>query len=282
MLTIKRNKKKLSDDNHVGGHGWYVSFADLMALMMSFFVMLLAFSTQDAGKMTVVAGSMREAFGVQTDPRYAGITDIDGVPTRGKIKNKELVSPDQASNVAGPKEDGATVSVEARIAAERRMALASASLRQALQDMPELSELSKNIIMVEDRAGIRIEIVDQNGRSMFPEGSKLPFERTRRLVARLAAPLRATAMRLTIVGHASAGVVSGPGGYDAFDLSWDRANAVRQILAGEGLPNSQLSMVAGKGDTEPLYLDNPGAPANRRVTITVLPDYPSLPPDLKP
>lgn len=281
MLTVKSNKKKLSDETH-GGHGWYVSFADLMALLMSFFVMLLAFSTQDAGKMTVVAGSMREAFGVQTDPRYAGIIDIDGVPTRGRVKNKEPVSPDRASNTAGPKEDGATIEADRRAAAERRMALASASLRQALQDMPELGELSKNIILEEDRAGIRLEIVDQNGRSMFPEGSKLPFERTRRLVARLAAPLRATAMRLTIVGHASAGLMAGTGGYDAFDLSWDRANAVRQILVGEGLPNGQLSMLAGKGDTEPLYLDNPAAAANRRVTITVLPDYPPLPPGLKP
>jgi chemotaxis protein MotB len=281
MLTVKPTKKKLSDETH-GGHGWYVSFADLMALLMSFFVMLLAFSTQDAGKMTVVAGSMREAFGVQTDPRYAGIIDIDGVPTRGMVKNKEPVSPDRAGNTAGPKEDGATIEADRRAAAERRMALASASLRQALQDMSELSELSKNIILEEDRAGLRIEIVDQNGRSMFPEGSKLPFERTRRLVAKLAAPLRATAMRLTIVGHASTGVMTGPGGYDAFDLSWDRANAVRQILAGEGLPAGQLSMLAGKGDTEPLFPDAPSAPANRRVTITVLPDYPPLPPDLKP
>jgi chemotaxis protein MotB len=89
-------------------------------------------------------------------------------------------------------------------------------------------------------------------------------------------------MQLTIVGHASAGLLVRPGGYDAFDLSWDRANAVRQILVSEGLPSSQLSMLAGKGDTEPLYLDNPSAAANRRVTITVLPDYPPLPPDLKP
>ena len=48
------------------GHGWFVTFADLMGLMMSFFVMLVAFSTQDNAKMQIVAGSMRDAFGVQT------------------------------------------------------------------------------------------------------------------------------------------------------------------------------------------------------------------------
>jgi chemotaxis protein MotB len=68
-------KKKRDDDAHTGGHGWYVSFADLMGLMMSFFVMLVAFSNQDQQKLKIVAGSMREAFGVQTDARHTGIIE---------------------------------------------------------------------------------------------------------------------------------------------------------------------------------------------------------------
>ena len=64
-----------------GGHGWFVTFADLMGLMMSFFVMLVAFSTQDANKLKVVAGSMRDAFGVQSEARYSGIVESDGLPT---------------------------------------------------------------------------------------------------------------------------------------------------------------------------------------------------------
>jgi chemotaxis protein MotB len=36
--------------DHGGGHGWFVTFADLMGLLMSFFVMLVAFSKQDARK----------------------------------------------------------------------------------------------------------------------------------------------------------------------------------------------------------------------------------------
>ena len=50
---------------HGGGHGWFVTFADLMGLLVSFFVMLVAFSTQDQAKLQIVAGSMRDAFGVQ-------------------------------------------------------------------------------------------------------------------------------------------------------------------------------------------------------------------------
>ena len=58
--------KKKREEAH-GGHGWFVTFADLMALLLAFFVMLVAFSSQDKDKLKIVAGSMREAFGVQTE-----------------------------------------------------------------------------------------------------------------------------------------------------------------------------------------------------------------------
>ena len=47
---------------------------------------------------------------------------------------------------------------------DREFALASASLRQALQDMPELTEMSKHIMFEETKQGLNLEIVDQDGR----------------------------------------------------------------------------------------------------------------------
>src|SRR5919204_2406635 len=82
---------------HGGGHGWFVTFSDLMGLLVSFFVMLVAFSTQDQQKLQVVAGSMREAFGVQTVTRYSGVVDIEGLPTRPKPKNTSLKKDSSAS-----------------------------------------------------------------------------------------------------------------------------------------------------------------------------------------
>ena len=70
-----------------GGHGWFVTFADLMALLMSFFVMIAAYSTQDQKKLQLVAGSMRDAFGVSRESRYAGLVEQDGMPTRSRLKN---------------------------------------------------------------------------------------------------------------------------------------------------------------------------------------------------
>jgi chemotaxis protein MotB len=274
--------KKKRGDAHGGGHGWFVTFADLMGLMMSFFVMLVAFSTMDNNKLKVVAGSMRDAFGVQSDKRYSGIIESDGLPTRPKLKNAAHIPPEEASNTPTPEEKEKSLASGARIKIDREFALASASLRQALQDMPELTEISKQVLFEETDQGLNLEIVDQDGRSMFADGSKVPYDRTRMLIEKLAAPLKATPLRVSIVGHTAAGFVPSRSDYDGFDLSADRANAVRQILAREGLPPAHIFAVSGKADTQPLFPDDPSLAANRRVTITLMREDPALPPGLKP
>jgi chemotaxis protein MotB len=267
---------------HGGGHGWFVTFADLMGLLVAFFVMLVAFSTQDQVKLQVVAGSMRDAFGVQDRVRYSGIIEVLGLPTRPKLKNVAPIPPEDASATPTPDEHGQQRTYGAKFESDRNFALAAASLRQAMQDMPELTELSKHIMMEETPQGLNIEIVDQNGRSMFPEGSKEPYERTRRIIQRLAGPLKATQFRLAISGHTSASKLPQTPGYGPWDLSADRANAVRKQLEAEGVPTANFFMVAGKADTQPLFPDDPFIAANRRVTITLMKEEPPLPPDFKP
>jgi chemotaxis protein MotB len=142
--------------------------------------------------------------------------------------------------------------------------------------------MSKHIMFEETKEGLNLEIVDQDGRSMFADGSKVPYDRTRRLIQKLAVPLKATPLRVNIVGHTSAGFVPSRGEYGAFDLSADRANVVRQILEREGLPQSHIYAVGGRADSQPLFPDDPTLPANRRVTITLMRENPPLPPNLKP
>ena len=197
-------RKKKGGDHGGGGHGWFVTFADLMGLLVAFFVMLVAFSTQDSAKLQVVAGSMRDAFGVQNNIRYSGIIEIDGLPTRPRLRNAARVTPDEASATPTPDQGGRNQHFGAKLEQDSAFALAASSLRQALQDMPELAEISKHIMIEETKQGLNIEIVDQNGSSMFPEGSKEPYERTRRLVQRLAHQFKATTNRISIAGHTAA------------------------------------------------------------------------------
>ena len=261
---------------HGGGHGWFVTFADLMGLLVSFFVMLVAFSNQDLKQMRAVAGSMREAFGVQDKFHYAGITEMGGLPTRDKLKYSAHVQPEDSSTTPAPDEQGSGV------AYDRAFKLAEASLRQALGDLPELTEASRHVSITESSEGLNIDLVDQDGESMFRKGSKEPNERMRRILEKLAEPLRVAPFRISIIGHTATTQrtsISGPG---KWQLSIDRANAVRQILEESGYPSSNIFRVAGKADTDPLIREDPSLAPNRRVTIILVYEPPPVPPDLQP
>src|SRR6188768_3454420 len=205
--------KKKAAGHGGGGHGWFVTFADLMGLLVSFFVMLVAFSTQDMAKLQIVAGSMRDAFGVQDRVRYSGVIEVLGLPTRPKLKNAEHIPPDESSDTPTPDDHDRSKNYGAKFKVDRNFSLASASLRQAMQEMPEITEISKHIMFEETKEGLNIEIVDQDGRSMFAEGSKEPNQPTRKLIQKVAGSLKATPLRVSIVGHTSASRVPPKPGY---------------------------------------------------------------------
>jgi chemotaxis protein MotB len=270
------------DGGHGGGHGWFVTFADLMGLLVAFFVMLAASSSQNQEKLQAIAGSMRDAFGVQQVVRYSGIVEVAGLPTRPRLKNAAHIPPEEASATPTAEERDRNRTDGVRIKQDRAFALAAASLRQALQDMPELTEISKHIVIEETKDGLNVEIVDQDGRSMFPEGSKEPYERTRRVIEKLSTALKASPYRLSITGHTAASKLPARPGYGPWDLSADRANAVRSILEEQGVPLADFMRVSGEADTQPLFPDDPYIAANRRVTITLMREEPPIPMDFKP
>ncbi len=261
-----------------GGHGWFVTFADLMALLMSFFVMIAAYSTQDQRKMQLVAGSMRDAFGVNKDSRFAGIVEVDGLPTADKVKNKRDVPPEQASDhTAPPTLDLGFDEGIPENGYPEGFGLAAASLRQAMQDMPDIAELSKNIIVSPTQRGLDVSIVDQDGRSMFPEGSNRPNDLTRRILEKLAPALAKMPNRITVTGYTASEKPGRRPPAPPWELSAGRAISVRDILAQSGVPDDRFASVTGKADTEPMFPDNPYLAANRRVTVTLLSEAPPTP-----
>jgi chemotaxis protein MotB len=273
-------RKKSAGGGH--GAGWFVTFADLMALLMSFFVMLVAMADPNKEKMAAVAGSMREAFGTQTESRNANIVEIDGIPFRPALKNVEQVSPDYASDLTAPTEFDRRQTGLKIATFDQRFAMAAASLRQALQNMPDISELSKNIMIEQNEDGLLISLVDQDGRSMFPEGSTTPYERTRALLLTLAPRLRELPNRLLISGHTSGTTGAAMPNSGAWQLSTARALSVRDILADAGVQDEKFAGVTGKADTQPLFPDDPYIASNRRVTILLMNEFPPLPANARP
>ena len=269
-----------------GAPEWLITFADLMSLLVCFFVLIISFSIQDKQKLQIVAGSMREAFGVKETSRRTGMIEIEGVPVRDYVKNVSRIPEDLDSDFAKDRHEqrrkqGAeanTHNVEPTdIEHPRQFATAAASLRQAWQEMPEITEISTNLILEETEEGLNILLVDQDGRSMFPEGSKYPHEITRRLLVRMAPILAKMPNRIEITGHTTSGRTPLDPSYTGWELSADRANAARQVLAEYGVPADRFYAVVGKADTEPLFPNDPFLAANRRIGILLMAEAPPMP-----
>ncbi|MBL4645055.1 MAG: OmpA family protein [Rhizobiales bacterium] len=274
-----------------GAPDWLVTFADLMSLLVCFFVLIISFSIQDKEKLQVVAGSMKEAFGIRDDIRKSGMIEIEGAPVRDYVRRVAAVESDDDTDYAQERHDerrkqgpeANTLNIDkAEIEVPRQFATAAASLRQAWQEMPEITELSKNIIMEETEEGLNIQLVDQDGRAMFPEGSKFPTETARRLLMVMAPVLRNMPNRISIVGHTTASNSTSSAYYTTWELSADRANAMRGLLSEYGIPNDRIHSVTGKADQEPLFPNDPFLAANRRVSILLMAEKPPLPLGFRP
>ena len=76
---------------------------------------------------------------------------------------------------------------------------------------------------------------------------------------------------INIGGHTDSHVFGAPdANYTNWELSTDRANAARRVLESVCVKPEQIRRVIGYADTEPLVPDDRFAPANRRISITVL------------
>lgn len=172
--------------------------------------------------------------------------------------------------------------VDFKAAASQEFHAAAMSIRQAWEAMPEITEVADNLLVEETEDGLNIKIMDQEGRPMFPEGSKYPYEATRKAIAAIAPILQQLPSQIRIAGHAAAGGTYGNPRYGAWELTSDRANAVRSILAEFGLSDDHINSVVGRSTSEPLFPNDPYQAANERIEITVLYAAPPVPAGMMP
>lgn len=273
-----------------GGAGgvpeYMVTFADLMSILVCFFVLLISFSIQDKEKLQVVAGSMKDAFGIQFVNRKAGMIEIEGAPVRRHVKQIAPIPKENDTDYAEIRHDerhkqgpeANTHDIEKNeIERPRQFALAAASLRQAWQEMPEISHLSSHIMIEETPEGLHIQLIDQEARSMFPTGSSRPYEHTRKLIAAMAPALKRMPNRIKLTGHTDANRIYSKPGFTLWDLSADRAKSARGILSENGISHERFYEIGGKADIEPLFPEDPFLAANRRISILLMSEKPPLP-----
>lgn len=144
--------------------------------------------------------------------------------------------------------------------------------------MPEIAELSKQVIVDVTPEGLRIQLVDQEGRSMFDQGATRPNARAQVLLRSVGKIIIQLPNRVTISGHTSIGA-SGRTSDNDWALSQARANEARRIIQTTGVDPDRIAAVNGKANAEPLYPDDPMLAGNRRIAIVLLREAPVLPPE---
>ncbi|MBS0331440.1 MAG: OmpA family protein, partial [Proteobacteria bacterium] len=283
-IIIKKIKKGGGGGHH--GGAWKVAYADFVTAMMAFFLLMWLINTTSPEQKRGIADYFAPASVSETTSGSGGILAGTALGNDGTKQNgSQSVIQDSAPDVKNP-DDGhskdASKSTSSDPAKEEQarkeeaaFQSAAQSLRQALQDMPELAELSKNIIVDETPEGLRIQLVDQEGRSMFNQGSAQPNDRAKLLLRAISKVINQLPNRISIYGHTSATAGAGKAEGD-WPLSAARADGSRKVLQGAGVDPDRIYQVSGKATSEPLYPDDPTLPGNRRIAIVLLREAPVL------
>jgi chemotaxis protein MotB len=188
-IIIKKVKKGGGHGHH--GGAWKVAYADFVTAMMAFFLLMWLINTTTPEQRQGIADYFAPASVSPTNSGGGGIlagTALgEGGSGRGASSTIERLSPDAVDDPETPEESSEqssqSASAEAMAAARERreqqsqFASAEMSLRQSLQEMPELAELTRQLIIEETPEGLRIQLVDEEGRPMFNPGSVQPNER---------------------------------------------------------------------------------------------------------
>ena len=307
---IYKKVKKVAHAHH--GGAWKIAYADFVTAMMAFFLLMwlismttpeqkqgladyfapasVSHSTSGAGG--VLGGTAFDIDGARmagSAPRVVMTISTPAAPKSPETNDKRTADASNGTRESKNSEKAAqgqisknTSPIETNSVDEENFRSATESIRQAMQDDPELAQLSKNVIIDETPEGMRIQIIDQDGRSMFPAGHAEPYERTRHLLEAVGKILLRLPNRISISGHTDSNPFQGPPGYSKWELTADRANAARRIIEQQGVPDDRVYQVVGKSDSEPLFPEDTHMAANRRLSITLLREAPPTPPNLKP
>jgi chemotaxis protein MotB len=252
-----------------GAPPWLATFADLMSLLMSFFVLLLAFSEMDILKFKQLAGSMSEAFGVQRDvktkviPKGTSIIAREfspGRPTPTALKvMRQHTTDDRKNNLdfrQGPDRSGSE-----KQRTEERLEM----LRQALKE--QIADGQIEVSGDNERTIIRIR-----EKGTFPSGSAQLSEKFAPVMKKIAAAVMRTPGQIHVSGHTDNVPISTFRFRSNWELSSARAVSIlEELLNHKKIPNER-SVIQGYADTRPLVPNTTAKnrAINRRVEIEVI------------
>lgn len=260
------------EDDSPGIPAWVMTFADLMSLLMCFFVLLLSFSEIDAQKFKQIAGELSKAFGVQRDVPVLdipmGTSPIFDNFSPGKPEPTPVDSVRQQTTQEAPQLE----TLRAEMETELQEQVQSTTAQQvdtsidALRDVLE-SELQEGRIQLEhDRKRIIIRVEEKGS---FPSGSADMTEDFQAMLDRIAEVLAELPGEVTIEGHTDNIPIHTNRFQSNWDLSAARASSVANALLLDDSILPERIRVQGYAETRPRAAnDSPENRAlNRRVEI---------------
>lgn len=267
---------------------WVATFADLMALLLCFFVLLLSFSEMDAMKFKRLAGSLAQAFGVQAE------VQVHEVPRGTSIIAQEFSpgrpEPTPINEIFQSTDDLTQMSLEVYCAEEFDVergepdydVSAREQLKERLAELVEQTEqdamalaarlqpqISAGQIEIETRG--RQIIIRIRERGSFRSGSAELAEDYYDVIDEIQAVLMLQPGEIKVHGHTDSIPISTPRFRSNWELSAARAVSVaHQLMRGDYIDQSRFE-VTGFADTRPLASNDTAEnrARNRRVEVVV-------------
>ncbi len=269
---------------------WVMTFADLMSLLMCFFVLLLSFAEMDAMKFKRLAGELRMAFGVQTQinaddppkgtsviakhfsPSIPEPTPINEIRQKTSDLTKsslevlcqdEMTQQQERQGDEGQKTREVVVPREAQ--AEKKAEETAVEIAADLE-----AEISSGKIEVETQGKKIIIRIRENG--AFRSGSDYIEDRFLPVIDKIREVLVDIPGRISVEGHTDNIPIAGNRFRSNWGLSSARAVAFAQELFIAPEMGQERFQVVGHGDVRPL-VENTNAEArarNRRVELIIL------------
>lgn len=146
----------------------------------------------------------------------------------------------------------------------------SENLKEQIEKSPELKEFAENLKIDQTEEGLRIQIVDLEGVSMFKSGDTELNIDTEPLLAKVSELLQTVDNKISIIGHTDAVPFNGRPNYSNWELSADRANASRRFLLEAGVDPKRIHKIEGMADSFHYVPESPEDPKNRRISIILL------------
>ena len=272
-IIIKRIKK---GGHAVHGGAWKIAYADFVTAMMAFFLLMWLLGSTSEGDKKGIADYFAAPLKLSLLSSGSGAGDASSVVkgggedlTRatGQVKRGDVKAQKSTINLHVLKSEQTRAEVA-------RLEELKKKVEEKITENAKLRAMGSQILLEMTPDGLRIQIVDAEGRPMFASGSPSVQSGMRELLRAVGGVLSEVPNRLTLEGHTDALPFSaGAGaerGYSNWELSADRANASRRELIAGGLPEDHVLRVQGLAASNPFDRKDPAAPGNRRISIVVM------------